>query len=69
MKKHSRKHSAKRAAVEANDGRERHRETGKLKLSKKDYEPELFKLQIELVKMQEWVRTNRRTHCDHLRGT
>jgi polyphosphate kinase len=30
--------------------------TGDTKLAKKDYEAELFKLQVELVKLQDWVK-------------
>lgn len=30
---------------------------GQSKMAKKDYEAEIFKLQVELVKLQEWVRT------------
>jgi polyphosphate kinase 2 len=36
-------------------------DTGQSKIDKKDYEAEIFKLQVELVKLQEWVRaTNAR---------
>src|SRR5262245_18063027 len=31
---------------------------GRQKISKKEYDAEIFKLQVELVKLQEWVKAN-----------
>ena len=41
---------------------------GEPRLPKKLYETELFRLQAELVKLQEWVRAERRPHRGDLRG-
>ena len=41
-------------------------EGGSLKMSNKEYEKEMFKLQTELVKLQEWVRGHRGTSRHHL---
>ncbi len=55
MKKHSGKNKTN-AAAEAPDGSPSSQQLQKTKLSKKEYEREMFKLQIELVKLQEWVK-------------
>src|SRR5208283_5980576 len=55
MGKKSKKNRAPKSANEPKDGPATTDETA-TKLSKKDYERELFKLQIELVKMQDWVK-------------
>ena len=38
------------------------------RLPKKPYEAELYRLQGELVKVQEWMRTSGAADRDHLRG-
>jgi len=54
MGKHAKKSQKNnKAAVETNDNPAK---TAAPPLSKKDYERELFKLQIELVKLQDWVK-------------
>src|SRR5271165_4472637 len=53
MGKHSKK-DKKRSAAEASDNPARNGTAAKL--DKKVYESELFKLQVELVKMQDWVK-------------
>jgi polyphosphate kinase 2 (PPK2 family) len=54
MGKNSKK-DKKKAAVETKDSPAKDNAAG-AKLDKKEYERELFKLQIELVKMQDWVK-------------
>ena len=56
MGKNSKKDDKKkqRRAVEATASATR--SAAAPQLSKKEYEPELFKLQVELVKMQDWVK-------------
>ena len=54
MGKHS-KGDKKKSAAKANDNPTRN-EAASAKLDKKFYESELFKLQVELVKMQDWVK-------------
>ena len=54
MGKNSKK-DKKKVAVETKDSPAKNNAAG-AKLDKKAYESELFKLQIELVKMQDWVR-------------
>jgi polyphosphate kinase 2 len=55
MGKHSKKDHAKKSEVEAKDSLAKQNEAS-ASLSKKDYERELYKLQVELVKLQEWVK-------------
>ena len=55
MAKHSRKDNAKKPEAEKKDISAKQTEAS-ASLSKKDYERELYKLQIELVKLQEWVK-------------
>jgi polyphosphate kinase len=55
MAKHSKKDKAKKPEVEKKDTSATPTEAA-ASLSKKDYERELYKLQIELVKLQEWVK-------------
>src|SRR5580704_16858166 len=55
MGKRSKKEHAVKAAAETEDSAEKRNE-GSAGLNKKDYERELYKLQIELVKLQEWVK-------------
>ena len=55
MGKRSKKDHAKTSEVEAKDSLAKQNEAS-AGLSKKDYERELYKLQVELVKLQEWVK-------------
>jgi polyphosphate kinase 2 len=55
MGKRSKKDHAKKSEVEAKDSLAKQNEAS-ASLSKKDYERELYKLQVELVKLQEWVK-------------
>jgi polyphosphate kinase len=55
MGKHSKKDHAKKAVVEAKGNPEEQNEAS-AGLNKKEYERELYKLQVELVKLQEWVK-------------
>ncbi len=55
MAKHSKKDNAKKPEAEKKDISAKQTEAS-ASLSKKDYERELYKLQIELVKLQEWVK-------------
>ena len=55
MGKRSKKDHAKKSEVEAKDSLAKQNEAF-ASLSKKDYERELYKLQVELVKLQEWVK-------------
>jgi polyphosphate kinase 2 len=55
MGKRSKKGHAKKSEVEAKDSLAKQNEAS-ASLSKKDYERELYKLQVELVKLQEWVK-------------
>ena len=55
MGKRSKKDHAKKSEVEAKDSLAKQNEAC-ASLSKKDYERELYKLQVELVKLQEWVK-------------
>ena len=55
MAKHSKKDNAKKPEVEKKDTSAKPTEAS-ASLSKKDYERELYKLQVELVKLQEWVK-------------
>src|SRR5664280_2106797 len=55
MGKHSKKDHAKKSEVEAKGSLAKQNEAS-ASLSKKDYERELYKLQVELVKLQEWVK-------------
>ena len=55
MGKHSKTDHAKKSEVEAKDSLAKQNEAS-ASLSKKDYERELYKLQVELVKLQEWVK-------------
>jgi len=55
MAKNSRKNHAKQPAPDAADNQTKNAATP-AKLDKKFYERELFKLQVELVKMQDWVK-------------
>jgi polyphosphate kinase 2 len=55
MGKRSKKDHAKKSEVEAKDSLAKQNEA-RASLSKKDYERELYKLQVELVKLQEWVK-------------
>ncbi|MBN1379522.1 MAG: polyphosphate kinase 2 [Gammaproteobacteria bacterium] len=48
--------SSKEKKADVNDTGMVDKKTGKQELDKKYYEAELFKLQIELVKLQEWIR-------------
>ncbi len=50
------KENKKKSAVEATASPSKDN-VAPAKLKNKEYEPELFKLQVELVKMQEWVKT------------
>src|SRR5579884_2810918 len=59
MAKKSKKHKTKQSTQDSNAQTSTF--NGKQKIGKKQYEAELFKLQIELVKLQEWVKaTNAR---------
>ena len=55
MGKRSKKDHAKKSEVEAKGSLAKQNEAS-ASLSKKDYERELYKLQVELVKLQEWVK-------------
>ena len=55
MGKKSKKSEKARSATE-NNREPAQTQNGKQKLGNKEYEAELFKLQIELVKLQEWVK-------------
>ena len=55
MGKHSKKHDAKKSAVEVKQS-PGEKDESHAKLSKQDYERELFSLQTELVKLQDWVK-------------
>ena len=55
MGKRSKKDHEKKSEVEAKDSLAKQNEAS-ASLSKKDYERELYKLQVELVKLQEWVK-------------
>lgn len=55
MGNRSKKDHAKKSEVEAKDSLAKQNEAS-ASLSKKDYERELYKLQVELVKLQEWVK-------------
>jgi polyphosphate kinase len=58
MGKNSKKdHGKKKPAAETKDSPVQN-DAAASKFSKKDYESELFKLQVELVKMQDWVKTS-----------
>ena len=53
------KKSKKSDAVSGDDKRDKTAVGQDQKLGKKEYEAELFKLQVELVKLQEWVKTTK----------
>ena len=55
MGKRSKKHDAKKSAVEVKQS-QGEKDEPQAKLSKQDYERELFSLQTELVKLQDWVK-------------
>ena len=55
MAKHSKKERTKKPAADTKESTAKQSEAS-VKLSKKDYERELYKLQVELVKLQEWVK-------------
>ncbi len=55
MAKHSKKDHARKSEVEAKASPGEQAETP-TNFAKKDYERELYKLQVELVKLQEWVK-------------
>ncbi len=55
MGKHSKKNRRHKSADKAKDGSSSSAETTTA-LAKKEYERELFKLQVELVKLQDWVK-------------
>src|SRR5271165_3831860 len=55
MGKKSKKKRAQKAAVETKDN-SANSNAAAPQLGKKDYESELFKLQVELVKLQDWVK-------------
>ncbi len=52
------KKSKKKSAKPQGDSKENQVAEAAAKLDKKQYERDLFKLQVELVKLQEWVRKN-----------
>ncbi|MGA3315345.1 MAG: polyphosphate kinase 2 [Candidatus Korobacteraceae bacterium] len=54
-KKSKKKKNAHDLAIDSNDKRNPSK-NGNQKLGKKEYEAELFKLQVELVKLQDWVK-------------
>jgi polyphosphate kinase 2 len=55
MGKHSKKNHKDKSAAKAKDNQASSAEAAPA-FTKKDYERELFKLQVELVKLQEWVK-------------
>ena len=59
MRKKSKEKKNKKLAKNDADANDRQGRTGKPKLENKEYEAELFKLQVELVKLQDWVKKTR----------